>query len=146
MTPGVVEVERQRLRMTRDTDDKTVVVRTRPITDLRSCAKGAIWNSSWKASKVDRRYFVVAEATIVDAECVHPSIFDRFMISMIADVGDRENCVSLAVKGLLNLEAVLLVGWVVELPDCRDNRRRGKVGNAARERVEACAVRKPRLK
>ena len=45
MTPGVVEVERQRLRMTGETDDETVVVRDRSVANFSSPAEGAVRNS-----------------------------------------------------------------------------------------------------
>ena len=56
------------------------------------------------------------------------------MISMIADVGERQNCLPLESSGLLDLKAVLLIGRVVEFAACSNNRRRSK----SWERSRAC--------
>src|SRR3984885_7936890 len=146
MTPGVVEIEHQRFRVTRDADEETVVIRDRTIPHFIDCAERGVRNGRRKSGKVDRSYPVEAWAAVIYPEGVRALILNRLMISVIADVGEREDRLLSRIKRLLNLEAVFLIGWVVQLARGCDDSGRGEAGNAVRKRVETRTALKPSLK
>src|ERR1700722_20209322 len=106
MTPGVVEIEHQRFRVTRDADQETVVIRDRTIPNFINCAERGVRNGRRKPSEVDRSYPVEAWTAVIHSECVDALVLKRLMISVIADVGEREDRLLSRIKRLLYLKAV----------------------------------------